>query len=494
MEPYITRNPASGPNSNARTEPLVKIITVIATLGGLLFGYDTGVISGALLFMGPELGLTPATTGLVTSSLLVGAATGALLAGKMADKVGRRRIILVLAIIFIIGALGSAMAPNLTTMVILRMILGLAVGGAGTTIPVFIAEIAPANKRGQLVTVNELMIVTGQMLAYVSNFAFNQVWGGENTWRWMLGIASCPAVLLWLGMLFLPDTPRWYALNGRVAEARRVLEKTRSHQDVDWEMMEIEETLSSSSAEQKGSFNDLKIPWMRKVFLIGIGLAFFHAATAVNSIMYYAPTILENTGLTRDAALFATIGNGAISVIMVMFGIWLLGRVGRRKMVSVGQIGSTCCLFLIAGISAFMPEYINGEINIIRSYLVLGGMLLFLCFLQGAYAPVLWLMLSEIFPSRIRGICMGGAVFALWGSNVFITMSFPVLLNAFGLSGAFSTYGIIGIIGSIFVLKFIPETKNRSLEQIEHYLKEKFTDGPVKAVLSKKSELGRHAE
>lgn len=196
MEHYISKNPASGPTSKTRTEPLVKVITAIATLGGLLFGYDTGVISGALLFMAPELQLTPFTTGLVTSSLLVGAATGALISGSLADRLGRRKIILILAVIFATGALGTSLAPNLEIMLISRGILGLAVGGAGTTVPVYLAEIAPANRRGQLVTISELMIVTGQMLAYISNFAFNELWGGAETWRWMLGIATFPAVIL----------------------------------------------------------------------------------------------------------------------------------------------------------------------------------------------------------------------------------------------------------------------------------------------------------
>ncbi|MBJ7223914.1 MULTISPECIES: sugar porter family MFS transporter [unclassified Brenneria] len=486
MEHYITKNPASGPNSNAKTEPLVKVIAAIATLGGLLFGYDTGVISGVLLFMGPEMQLTPFTTGLVTSSLLVGAATGAVVSGSLADRLGRRKIILILAVIFAIGALGTALAPNLTVMVFSRVILGLAVGGAGTTVPVYLAEIAPANRRGQLVTISELMIVTGQLLAYVSNFAFNEIWGGENTWRWMLGIATIPAILLWFGMLYMPDTPRWYALKGRLAEARNVLNKTRAKEDVEWEMMEIEETVAEQS-RQKGSLKDLRVPWMRKVFLIGVAFAFFHAATAVNSIMYYAPTILQNTGLSTDAALFATIANGVVSVIMVMIGIVLLGYIGRRTMAALGQIGCTCCLFLLAAISGFMPEHVGGDVNLLRSYLVLGGMLLFLCFLQGAYAPVIWLMLSEMFPVKIRGICMGGAVCALWGANVFIAMSFPILLDTFGLAGAFCTYGVIGLFGIVFVLKYIPETRNRSLEQIEHYLRDKY-DSDFAAKAAKKAE------
>lgn len=483
MEHYISKNPASGPNSKVRTEPLVKVITAIATLGGLLFGYDTGVISGALLFMGPELQLTPFTTGLVTSSLLVGAATGALISGGLADRLGRRNIILILAVIFALGALGTAVAPNLEVMLISRVVLGLAVGGAGSTVPVYLAEIAPANRRGQLVTISELMIVSGQMLAYISNFALNALWGGENTWRWMLGIATLPAVVLFLGMLFMPDSPRWYALKGRFAEARRILSRTRAKEDVDWEMMEIEENLSEET-QQKGSLQDLRTPWMRKVFFIGLTFAFFHAATAVNSIMYYAPIILQNTGMSTNASLFATIANGVVSVIMVLIGIVLLGYIGRRTMAAMGQIGCTCCLFLLAAISAFMPEHIGNDVNLLRSYFILGAMLLFLCFMQGFYSPVIWLMLSEMFPSKIRGICMGGAVCALWCSNVIITMSFPVLLSSFGLACTFGIYGIVGVLGSAFVLKFIPETRGRSLEQIEHYLRDIYKD--------KKQEKSRH--
>ncbi|WP_209687911.1 MFS transporter, partial [Cronobacter sakazakii] len=221
-EQYLTLNRASGPNSDAPTAPFVKVIAIIATLGGLLFGYDTGVISGALLFMGSELHLTPLTTGLVTSSLLFGAAFGALLAGHMANAAGRKKIIIYLAVIFAIGAVGTAMAPDVSWMIFFRLVLGVAVGGAAATVPVYIAEIAPANKRGQLVTLQELMIVSGQLLAYISNASFHELWGGESTWRWMLAVATLPAVLLWFGMMFMPDTPRWYAMKGRLAEARRV--------------------------------------------------------------------------------------------------------------------------------------------------------------------------------------------------------------------------------------------------------------------------------
>ncbi|MBA2815035.1 sugar porter family MFS transporter [Candidatus Pantoea persica] len=471
-EPYLTLNKASGPNSNTRTEPFVKVIAVVATLGGLLFGYDTGVISGALLFMGPELNLTPLTTGLVTSSLLFGAAFGALASGHFAAAAGRKKIILVLAIIFAIGALGTAMAPDVEGMIFFRLVLGVAVGGAAATVPVYIAEIAPANRRGQLVTLQELMIVSGQMLAYISNAGFNAVWGGETTWRWMLAVATLPAVLLFFGMLFMPDTPRWYAMKGRLAEARRVLERTRARQDVEWELTEIEETLSEEQ-QQRPSLRELRKPWLFKLFLIGMGIAVIQQLTGVNTIMYYAPTMLKTVGMDDSASLFATIANGAISVLMTFVGIWLLGKIGRRTMTMLGQFGCTACLVFIDAVTFFMPETLNGEPDMLRSYMVLLGMLMFLSFQQGALSPVTWLLLSEIFPTRLRGIFMGGAVFAMWIANFLISLMFPVLLASVGLVGAFFIFALVGIVGAIFVIKCVPETRNRSLEQIEHYLHEK---------------------
>lgn len=492
-EQYLTPSRASGPNSQTPTEPFVKVIAVIATLGGLLFGYDTGVISGALLFMGNELHLTPFTTGLVTSSLLFGAAFGALFSGHFAAAAGRRKIIIILAVIFAVGALGTSLAPDVHWMIFFRLVLGVAVGGAAATVPVYIAEIAPANKRGQLVTLQELMIVSGQMLAYISNAGFNAAWGGESTWRWMLAIATIPAVALWFGMMFMPDTPRWYAMKGRLAEARKVLERTRAKGDVEWELTEIEETLSEDENRAKPSLRELKKPWLFKLFLIGVGVAVIQQLSGVNTIMYYAPTMLKAVGMSTDAALFATIANGAISVLMTFVGIWLLGKIGRRTMAKIGQFGCTACLLFIGTVSYLMPETINGEVDVFRGYLVLLGMLMFLSFQQGALSPVTWLLLSEIFPTRLRGIFMGGAVFAMWIANFLISLAFPVLLATVGLAGAFFIFAFIGLFGAAFVIKCVPETRNRSLEQIEHYLHDWLSnDVETKPMPAPKRELKSH--
>ncbi|CAJ0992892.1 sugar porter family MFS transporter [Pantoea sp. Nvir] len=461
-------------SSNTRTEPFVKVIAVVATLGGLLFGYDTGVISGALLFMGPELNLTPFTTGLVTSSLLFGAAFGALASGYFGVAAGRKKIILVLAIIFAVGALGTSIAPNVGSMIFFRLVLGAAVGGSAATVPIYIAEIAPANRRGQLVTLQELMIVFGQMLAYISNASFNSVWGGENTWRWMLAVATLPAVLLFCGMIFMPDTPRWYVMKGRLAEARKVLERTRARQDVEWELTEIEQTLATAQ-HQRLHLNALRNPWLFKLFLIGIGIAVIQQLTGVNTIMYYAPTMLKAVGMNDSAALFATISNGVISVLMTFVGMWLLGKIGRRTMTIIGQLGCTTCLIFIGIVTFFIPETIHGQLDMLRSYMVLLGMLMFLSFQQGTLSPVTWLLLSEIFPTRLRGTFMGGAVFAMWLANFLISFMFPILLARIGLAGVFFIFALVGIAGTMFVIKYVPETRNCSLEQIEHYLHAKLS-------------------
>ncbi|KAB8306307.1 sugar porter family MFS transporter [Erwinia endophytica] len=466
------------PTLSPPTEPLVKVIAFIATLGGLLFGYDTGVIAGALLFMKQDLHLTSLTTGMVTSFLLLGSALGAVCAGRVSDRFGRKKIILVMAIIFMLGSLGCAMAPNVITMIMFRFILGLAVGGAAAIVPIYIAEIVPANRRWQFVTLQELMIVSGQLIAYTSNAAINEVWGGETTWRWMLGVACIPAVVLWVGMLFLPDTPRWYAMHGRYSEARDVLERTHHSRMVEREMAAIRKSMDSKSQKHARRQKTISV-WMKRLVLLGIGIAMLQQLSGVNTIMFYAPTMLKATGLGTHASLLATIANGVISVIMTFVGIMLLSRFGRRPLLLIGQIGCTCTLLTISMLTWLMPETINGHPDLLRSYLVLMGMLVFLCFQQGALSPVTWLLLSEMFPMRIRSMANGLSVFAMQMTNFSIAFMFPMLLEGIGLTMTFFLFALIGIAGGIFAVFFAPETQGKTLEQIEKHFKKHFQDEPL---------------
>ncbi|MBF7978559.1 sugar porter family MFS transporter [Rahnella laticis] len=460
------------------TEPLVKVIAFIATLGGLLFGYDTGVIAGALLFMKHDLHLTSVTTGMVTSFLILGSAIGAICAGRVADRFGRKKIILVMALIFMLGSLGCALAPNVVLMIIFRFILGLAVGGAAAIVPIYIAEIVPSNRRWQFVTLQELMIVSGQLIAYTSNAAINEVWGGETTWRWMLGVACVPAVILWVGMLFLPDTPRWYAMHGRYREARDVLERTRKAGKVEKELSEIRSSMSSKSEKHSRRQKTISV-WMKRLVALGIGVAMLQQLSGVNTIMFYAPTMLQATGLSTNASLMATIANGVISVIMTFVGIMLLSRFGRRPLLLTGQIGCTLTLLAIGLVTWLMPETVNGHPDAVRSYLVLGGMLIFLCFQQGALSPVTWLLLSEMFPMRIRGMANGVSVFAMQMTNFSIAFMFPIMLESIGLTWSFFTFAAIGVAGGIFAVIFAPETQGKTLEQIEKHFKKHLQDDPA---------------
>ncbi len=483
---YATHPPGEERHNKAKVEPLVKVIALIATLGGLVFGYDTGIIAGALLFMKTDLHLTPTTSGLVTGALVLGAAFGAVGAGRFADLIGRKKIILILAAVFIFGSLGSAFSPNALWMIFFRLILGLSVGAAAAIVPVYIAEIVPARHRGRFVALQELMIVSGQLLAYTSSAAINEIWGGENTWRLMLGLSVVPAVLLWSGMVFLPDTPRWYAMKGRFREAREVLLRTRHPHVVDAEMEEIKRSVSAGTKKSRASHKKASRSgsWIKRLFILGVGIAVVQQLSGINAIIYYAPTVLEQSGMGTETALIATIGNGVISVVMTLVGIWGLGKIGRRPLLLIGQLGCTVCLLLIAAICYLMPEMVAGHINMLRSWAILGGMLLFLCFQQSALSPVVWLLLSEIFPLRIRGVGTGVSVFALWMTSFVIATTFPVMIAELGLANTFLLFAAFGIAGGVFVIRCAPETKGKSLEQVEKHLKAHLSEPEVRMAQS----------
>ncbi|MGW7253694.1 sugar porter family MFS transporter [Streptomyces sp. NPDC054834] len=449
----------------------LRVITVIATFGGLLFGYDTGVINGALPYMTDDLGLTPVTEGMVTSSLLLGAALGAVVGGRLSDARGRRRTILTLAVLFFVGALGATLAPTTVVMIVARFVLGLAVGGASVTVPVYLAEISPAERRGALVTRNELMIVSGQLLAFTSNAIIADV-GGESggVWRWMLVIATVPAVVLWFGMLVMPESPRWLASKTRFNDALEVLRQVRSRQRAEAELAEVSALAVKEDQEKLGGWQDMKAtPWVRKLMFVGFGIAIVQQITGVNTIMYYGTQILTDAGFAADSALTANIANGVISVLATFVGIWLLGRVNRRPMLMTGQVGTSCALLLIGVFSLVLP---SGDG---RAYAVLAMTVTFLAFQQGPISPVTWLMLSEIFPMRMRGFGMGVAAVVLWLTNFVIGLVFPSLVSGIGISNTFFLFVVAGLLSLIFVKFCVPETKGRTLETLEAELRARFS-------------------
>ncbi|EOX6947921.1 sugar porter family MFS transporter [Klebsiella michiganensis] len=452
----------------------IRLITLVSTIGGLCFGYDTGVISGALIFMKNDLGLTPLQEGLVTSFLLFGAAIGSVGGGWLSDRQGRRKNILWVAVIFIFGALGTAVAWDMSSMIIARFILGLAVGCASVTVPIYISELARPAQRERLVTVNELMIVTGQFLAYSVNASIVNFYPDmSHNWRLMLAIPALPGALLWIGMLVMPESPRFFVRKGQIDKAVAVLKTIRRPEEVEQEIRDIQQV--SQIGINHGRFVDeLKRKWVLQLILIGLMIVLATRVTGVNTIMYYAPTVLKATGLGDAAAVTGAVANGVVSILATLLGMLLIGRHSRRKMFFTGQIGVTLSLVLI-GLSFKLfchMETVDGVSGLHAnftgaSYIILALMLVFLTFMQGWIAPVFWLMLAEIYPLRMRGLGMGFAVFGLWIFDFIIQSIFPILLNSYGGGMTFGFFAATNVIMLILLVKFLPETRGLTLEQIE---------------------------
>ncbi|WP_231038660.1 sugar porter family MFS transporter [Pectinatus haikarae] len=449
---------------NDQGHAFLKKIAFSATFGAILFGYDTGVINGALPFMSSpdQLNLTPAREGMVASSLLFGAAIGAFFGGRIADAKGRRKMLLILSVIFFLSTIGCALSPSFEVIVFFRFILGLAVGGASVTVPTYLSEMAPVEGRGRLVTQNELMIVSGQLTAFVLN-AILAVSFGEagHIWRWMLSIATIPAVCLFVGMYRMPESPRWMVRHGRISEALEILKKIRNEEQAVAELEEIQTNIARESSVSQVKFSELGTPWIRRIVFIAIGIAMCNQFGGVNSVMYYGTQILQNAGFSTNAAIVGNIANGIISVIATYQGIYLMKSHGVRKLLMLGFITTMIC-HIIIGTSSLLFSH-----EAFFPYFILFMTVMFMMFNQGLIAPTTWLLLSEIFPMRLRGMGMGLTVLFLWLTNFAIGLSFPVLLSIVGLSGTFYTFACIGVVALIFVKLWVPETKGRSLEKIE---------------------------
>jgi sugar porter (SP) family MFS transporter len=441
-----------------------KLVYVFGSLGGLLFGYDTGVISGAILFISPELGLTPFLEGLVVASLLLGAAAGAASAGPLSDRLGRRNLIIIAAILFTIGAFGAALAPNVGVLVLFRVVLGLGVGTAALVVPLYLSEIAPTEIRGAISSLNQLNIVVGILLAFI----VNALLANAEAWRWMLGLAAVPSLVLLAGMLFLPETPRWLVSQDRDREARAVLLRSgRSEEETDREIREIREV----EEQEEGGLRELMAPWVRPALVVAIGLAVFQQIIGINTIIYYAPTTLTNVGYGDAAAIYANLVIGVVNVLMTLVAIWIIDRVGRKPLLLVGLVGMVISLTVLGLSTLLLPEPSSpSDAVAVITLLCLAG---FIISFAATWGPTVWVMLPEVLPLRIRGTAMGVAIFLHWIANFVVSQTFPSLLASLGPGPVFLGYAVIGVLAFIFVQTLVTETKGRSLEEIEADLREK---------------------
>jgi MFS transporter, SP family, galactose:H+ symporter len=453
---------ASTQNHPFSGEKFVYVAAFIAALGGLLFGYDTGVISGAVLFITKQFSLAVFPQELVVAVVLVGAAAGALVGGRLSDRIGRRKALLVTSVIFIVGALLCAAASSLQVLIFGRVIVGVGIGLSSTTVPVYISEVSPPKARGWLVSLFQLAITIGILAAYVVDYLFAE----SQRWRWMLGLAVVPGVLLASGMLFLPETPRWLAENGLTEAARKVLTRIRGTQSVDEELTEIEATLSQ--AHERGRWSDLLLPEMRPVLVIGLGLAVFQQITGINTVIYYAPTIIQSAGIpSASGAILATAGVGVVNVFMTVVSMWLIDRVGRRPLLLTGIVGMILSLALL-GLN-FRLASAHSQVAWVAIVIIM----LYVASFAISLGPIFWLLISEIYPLRIRGLAEGTAATTCWSANLLVSLTFLTLLQALGATWTFWMYAALALVAWIFCYILVPETKGRSLEEIENDLRKR---------------------
>ena len=444
----------------------LTLTVLVATLGGLLFGYDTAVISGAIGFLQQHFELTAAMKGWAASSALVGCVIGVAMAGELNDRLGRRTTLVVAAILFLISAIGSALPRSLTEFIIYRIIGGLGVGAASMTSPMYIAEISPARMRGRMVSLNQFAIIFGMLVVYFVNYFIARgstpEWNVATGWRWMFGSESIPAVLLLVMLFFVPESPRWLTKQGRGDEARRILARVDGEAHADAEMAEIEGALQQES----GSLAQLFTPAMRIVLIIGVSLAVLQQVTGINVFLYYAPEIFKSVaGTNVDIALLQTIVVGAVNLLFTVIAIWTVDKVGRKPLMVIGAAGMGISLAAIGLAATF---------KLVGTWLLVFMLGYIACFALSV-GPVTWVILSEIFPTKIRGRAMAIAALCLWVANFIVSQTFPMmdgnaaLLRVFNHGFPFFVYGAFCVVLVAVMVKLVPETKGKTLEEIERH-------------------------
>jgi SP family arabinose:H+ symporter-like MFS transporter len=435
----------------------IVFITSITAIGGFLFGYDTAVISGAVGFLETHFNLSPAQTGMAGASAIVGCIPGAMFAGVVSDRLGRKRVLLLCAVLYAVSGVASALPQTFTQFIVARFLGGLGIGASSMICPVYIAEIAPEKHRGRLGALFQLGIVTGIFLVFFVNLLIQRsgdaAWNTQLGWRWMLGSEAIPAGGFLFLLFFVPESPRWLAMHHRAEEARRVLTRFAGEEAADRELAAI----ASVSQGEEGRFRELFSPTYRRPLFIAVALAAFAQFSGINAVMYYAPEIFKITGRGTNSAFSSTVWVGAINLLFTFVAIVFVDKAGRKPLLAIGAAVQTVSLAAV-GLMFKIGNQGSG---------VLLFILLFVAAFAMAMGPIPWIVISEIFPGRIRGRAASVGVLAIWVACYVVAQTFPVLKNSVGGAVTFWIYGACSLASLAFVLAVMPETKGRTLEEIE---------------------------
>lgn len=435
----------------------ILLISLVAAFGGFLFGYDTAVVAGAIGFLTKQFNLTAELTGWAASSLLVGCMAGALLGGPMGDRFGRKPSLIFCAALFALSSVASALPNALGPFAWARFAGGVAIGAASMLSPLYIAEIAPEKIRGTLVALYQLAIVAGILVVFFVNLQIqrlgDEAWNVQVGWRWMFASLALPSVIFGVCMAVVPESPRWLMKMGRRGEARRVLERVGGTESAEREIVQIESALR----EEQGRWGELFTTGYRRALLIGILLAVFGQFSGINSIMYYAPEIFKAAGSGTDSAFVQTVIVGAVNVVFTFVAIWLVDRAGRKPLLIAGTLVQVVALVLVG------VMFQRGQSGVGVLVCILG----FVAAFAVAMGPIPWIVNSEIFPTKLRGRAMSVAIFCLWLADWIVTQTFPMLRESIGPARTFWVYAFCSLLSTAFVLVMVPETKGRTLEEIE---------------------------
>lgn len=450
-------------------------ITIVATIGGFLFGFDSGAINGTVEGLQKAFNSDTAGTGFSVASILLGCAVGAYFAGRLADKYGRRSIMIISAILFIISAAATGAANSVTEFVIARLITGLGIGAVSILAPIYISEIAPANKRGMLTSLQQTAIIVGLFIAFVSNYliagaagsAVNNFWFGIAAWRWMFWMELIPSTIFLVGLLFIPETPRYYVLVGQNDKAKKVLTRLFGSITVENKIREI--AASIGSRPRLSDLWDSVRKRLKPIVWVGIGLGALQQFVGINVIFYYGAVLWRAVGFTENDALLINIISAGVSIIAVGITLAIIDKVGRKPMLWIGSAGMTITLVILAYVFSTATMGADGVLKLSSGMgiVALIAANVYVFFFNGTWGPVMWVMLGEMFPNQLRGSGLAVSGTSQWLSNFIVTMTFPILLTTIGLTGAYSIYAAFGLISLIFVLALIPETKGKELEEMD---------------------------